>query len=177
MYFRESDDLTVGNNLITNVNKRHSEDFDKMKDKLPLNEYVENDREKIQILDSSILQYQHILETLKKFNTMAIQDDEYNWKNNGCKSDYGKLLLIDQADYGTLHIFFDDRAHENEDCIVDVRDAITKEKIPYENSKNIYIVKVEPHRAILEGDYFIKQIEMAERNRDDEIDRVENGLP
>jgi hypothetical protein len=87
------------------------------------------------------------------------------------------LLLIDQADYGTLHIFFDDRAHEGEDCIVDVRDAVTQEVIPYEKAKNVYVVKVEPHRAILEGDYFIKMIEMVERNRDDEIDRAENGTP
>lgn len=42
---------------------------------------------------------------------------------------------------------------------------------------NKYVVKVEPHRAILEGDYFIKNIEMIERNRDDEIDRIEGGLP
>ena len=41
----------------------------------------------------------------------------------------------------------------------------------------MYVVKVEPHRAILEGDYFIKMIEFVERNRDDEIERVENGMP
>ena len=40
----------------------------------------------------------------------------------------------------------------------------------------MYVVKVEPHRAILEGDYFIKMIEMVERNRDDEIERIENGM-
>jgi len=38
------------------------------------------------------------------------------------------------------------------------------------------VVKVEPHRAILEPDYFIKQIEMAEQNRDEEIERVEAGI-
>jgi len=41
----------------------------------------------------------------------------------------------------------------------------------------LYVVKVEPHRAILEGDYFIKMIEFVERNRDDEIERLENGMP
>lgn len=39
-----------------------------------------------------------------------------------------------------------------------------------------YVIKVEPHRAILEPDYFIKQIELAEQNRDDEIERVEAGI-
>ena len=42
--------------------------------------------------------------------------------------------------------------------------------------KNRYVVKVEPHRAILEPDYFIKMIEMAETCRDDEIDKVELGM-
>ena len=77
-----------------------------------------------------------------------------------------KILLIDQADYGTQHIFFDDNCDENEECIVDVRDVITKEILPYQKFINRYAVKVEPHRAILEPDYFIKMIEMAETSRD-----------
>lgn len=129
------------------------------------------------VLNSPILQYQHLMETLKKHSTMTIQDDEFNWQKNGSKRDNAKLMLIDQADYNTLHIFFDDRADAEDDCIVDVRDAISKKKIPYNKFNNRYVVKVEPHRAILEGDYFIKMIELAERSRDDEIDRVENGLP
>ncbi len=38
------------------------------------------------------------------------------------------------------------------------------------------MVKVETHRAILEPDYFVKQIELAEQQRDLEIEKVENGL-
>ena len=57
----------------------------------------------------------------------------------------------------------------DEDCIVDVRDAITGEIIPYKKAIGRYIVMAEPHRAILETDYFIKQIELAERSRDEEI--------
>ena len=41
---------------------------------------------------------------------------------------------------------------------------------------NLYAVKVEPHRAILEPDYFIKQIEIAEQTRDDEVERTEAGV-
>ena len=37
-------------------------------------------------------------------------------------------------------------------------------------------MKVEPNRAILEPEYFIKQIELAEQNRDEEIERVEAGI-
>jgi len=84
--------------------------------------------------------------------------------------------LIDQADYNTQHIFFDDKANEDEDCIVDVRDVVTKELISYNKFIGKYVVKVEPNRAILEPEYFIKQIELAEQSRDEEIERVEAGL-
>ena len=37
-------------------------------------------------------------------------------------------------------------------------------------------MKVEPHRAILEPDYFIKLIETAVSNRDEDIRKVETGI-
>jgi hypothetical protein len=40
----------------------------------------------------------------------------------------------------------------------------------------MYVVKVQPHKAILEGDYFVKQIEVAEQLRDEEIRRIEAGI-
>jgi hypothetical protein len=40
----------------------------------------------------------------------------------------------------------------------------------------MYVIKVEPHRAILEPDYFIKMIENAEQLREEEIERVEAGI-
>ena len=107
---------------------------------------------------------------------MAIHEDYENWKANDFHCEAAKPLFIDQADYQTHHIFFDDNADEGEDCIVDVRDVITKEIIPYDKFINKYVVKVEPHRAVLEVDYYIKQIEIAEQNRDLEIERVESGL-
>ena len=53
---------------------------------------------------------------------------------------------------------------------------VSKEIISYNKMKNRYVIKAEPHRAILEPDYFIKMIEVAEQNRDDEIEKVELGL-
>ena len=109
---------------------------------------------------------------------MAIQEDYANWKENDCHREVGKLLLIDQADYNTQHIFFDDNAddgNDGEDCIVDVRDVITGEIIPYNKFINRYVVRAEPNRAILEVDYFIKMIEACEQNRDEEVDRIESG--
>jgi hypothetical protein len=55
------------------------------------------------------------------------------------------------------------------DCNVDVRDVISGESIPYHRFINKYVIKVEPHRAVLEPDYFIKLIEFAEQRRDEEV--------
>jgi hypothetical protein len=41
---------------------------------------------------------------------------------------------------------------------------------------NMYVVKVQPHKAITESDYFIKQIEVCEAARDEEIRKVEAGI-
>jgi hypothetical protein len=121
-------------------------------------------------------QYMAIIQTLQKSSSMAISDDYENWKENDFHREVAKPLLIDQADYNTQHIFFDDNADEDEDCIVDVRDVVTSEIVSYKKFLNRYVVKVEPHRAILEVDYFIKMIELAEQSRDDEIERVEGGM-
>ena len=87
---------------------------------------------------------------------MAIQDDYVHWEENDRHNEVSKLLLIDQADYSTQHIFFDDCADADEDCVIDVRDAVTKEILPYKKFIGRYVVQVEPHRACLETDYFIK---------------------
>lgn len=107
---------------------------------------------------------------------MAIQEDYPNWKKNDLKRDYAKLLMIDQADYNTHHIFFDDNADEEDDCIVDVRDVVTSERLAYQKFMDLYVVKVHPHRAILEPEYFIKMIEQVEENRSEEIARMEEGI-
>jgi len=46
--------------------------------------------------------------------------------------------------------------NRDKDCIVDVRDVITKDILSYKKFMGRYVIKVEPHRAILEPDYFIK---------------------
>ena len=64
----------------------------------------------VNIVKDTIDQYVAILETLKKRSSLAIQDDKQAYLRVGRNG--GKLLLIDQADYGTQHIFFDDLAAE-----------------------------------------------------------------
>ena len=41
---------------------------------------------------------------------------------------------------------------------------------------DMYVIKVHPHRAILEPEYFIKKYEDADEQRDLEIQRVEAGI-
>ena len=57
-----------------------------------------------------------------------------------------------------------------------MRDIITGEKIPQSKYMDMYVVKVHPHRAILEPEYFIKKYEDADEKRDIEIQRVESGV-
>ena len=136
---------------------------------------MEDEYEDCDLHQEPIQQYMGILNQLQKNGSMAIQEDYQNWADNDQHREVGKLLLIDQADYNTQHIFFDDNADEDDDCIVDVRDVITGEIVPYNKFMNRYVVRAEPNRAILEVDYFIKMIEACEQNRDEEIDRIEAG--
>ena len=103
--------------------------------------------------------FQTMLETFKKYGSMSMSEDYPAWDAAGRTNSRAKLLLVDQADYNTQHIFFDDNADEGDDCIVDVRDVITGEKVDQGKYMDMYVVKAQPHRAILESDYFIKMIE------------------
>ena len=46
-------------------------------------------------------QFVAIMETLKKRCSMSINDDKTAWVSSGLHKDGGKVLLVDQADYGT----------------------------------------------------------------------------
>ena len=135
-----------------------------------------DDSEETFVIRDHLQQFQSNLETLKKYGTMAVSEDYPSWKASGFSNSRAKLLLVDQADYNTQHIFFDDNADDGDECIVDVRDIITGEKIPQRKYMDMYVIKVHPHKAILEADYFCKKFEDAEEQRDLEIQRVESGI-
>eukprot|EP00347_Sterkiella_histriomuscorum_P008273 403345711 len=170
LYYRDGTEINQSA-LVTGTLKRTNKDDN-------INDFYSGDIEEgsVNVYRDPIDQYVSILETLKKRSTMAIQDDFEQWQKTSFGNTGGKLLLIDQADYGTQHIFFDDNAGEDIDCCIDVRDVINGEFIPYRKFINKYVMKVEPHRAILEPDYFIKLIEQAEQKRDEEIEKIEQGL-
>lgn len=112
-----------------------------------------------------------LLEVLKRNPCMAIQDDYESWSINEKSSDHAKLLLVDQGDYNTHQIFFDDV-----DTAIDVRDAITGKRIPDSEAENKYFFRVHPQKVILDGDYFTNQIKIAEELREKEIEAVEKAL-
>jgi hypothetical protein len=113
---------------------------------------------------------------LSTHQSIAISEDFFAYKEANFDQRLGKLLMVDQADYATQHIFFDDNANEEAKCIVDVRDLISGDPIPYRKFINMYVFKVEPIRAVLEPDYFVKLIEQAVMTRDEEIQREETGI-
>ena len=135
-----------------------------------------DDSEETYLVRDYLQQFQGNLETLKKHGAMAVASDYPSWAASGRSNSRAKLLLIDQSDYNTQHIFFDDNADDGDDCIVDVRDIITGEKIPQSKYMDMYVIKVHPHKAILEPEYFIKKYEDADEKRDLEIQRVESGI-
>ena len=83
-----------------------------------------------------------MIETLKKTPVMCIQDDYEAHSSHDWESSWGKLHLVDQADYNTQHIFFDDCAEPGNKNIIDCRDLVTGK--PIENSENLYYVRVNP---------------------------------
>jgi len=57
-----------------------------------------------------------------------------------------------------------------------VRNVLTGERLSNEHFMDMYVIRVQPHRAISEPDYFIKMIEVCEAKRDEEIRRIEAGV-
>ncbi len=119
--------------------------------------------------------YVNLVDSLQNVCSYAIQDDYAQWTAK--KAEGGKLLLIDEADYDTQHIFFDDGINDSPNSSVDVRDLITGESMSYKRAINKFVVRVESDKALLENDYFVKKIEECERRRSEEIENMEKGLP
>lgn len=59
--------------------------------------------------------------------------------------------------------------YRDQNSCVDVKDVINGSNISYKKYNNKYVVRVEPHRAMMERDYFIKLIEQAEQQRDIDV--------
>lgn len=73
-------------------------------------------------------------------------------------------------------MYFDSKLGLGDDeTRLEVRDIITNKRIPFKWFINIYAAVVEPHRALMESDYFMKLIEMCELTKEEEINARETG--
>lgn len=77
----------------------------------------------------------------------------------------GKLLLLEEKDLDSHHIFFDDNIQKNESYIVDAWDLSSKKRMDFEETKNIYLVRVNLIHAICDRQYFIKKLRHCIENR------------
>lgn len=154
----------------------------KVKEKIDKSKNIEEEYEK-EIDDETVKIEKGGQEAYEKMNillsdrcTLAIRDDFDFYLQNNRKSDAGKLLVIDQAEYNTQHIFFDDKISEDEKCIVDVKDLIEGTSVPIKKSINKYLYKVDIIDVLKDPDYFTKAIELCEKARMEEIEKIEKGL-
>ena len=110
---------------------------------------------------------------------MMIQDDYEPWANHKKNTIYGKPMIVDQTDYETLQIFFDDNINSSEKCIVDCRDLISGKSLPILPSTaapnqpylSRFMVQVDIIAAILKKARFAQNGEVARypglRHRED----------
>ena len=172
MYFRFSRELSDVSLLINTLERHKCENTDQL-----IEHYGSQVEDNIiQLYNESMQEnYAVMMDMLMKHGSMAIQDDFWPYHLNQ-HNDFGKLFVIDQSDFSTQHIFFDDLAVVGEKCNIDVRDLATSEKIPEKKWRNKYVVRANVYDAILEHDYFIKHIEKCEKARDEEILKIQEGI-
>ena len=127
--------------------------------------------------DSIEENYSVLMDILMKHGSLALNDDYQMYFKNNWDPDFGKLLLIDQYDFSVQQIFFDELAVSESVSNIDIRDISTGLKIPERKYKNKYVVRANIYEAIIDPDYFIKMIDVWEQNRDEEIERLQLGIP
>ena len=110
--------------------------------------------------------YLTFMEKISQNSSFCILDDYSYFMNNGKK--HGKLFLIDPYDPDTLQIFFDIELDKYPEKI-DVVDVVTHKKLSKDYYLDKYVVNVEPYKAIVEIDYFLKKIEECIHNRKSEL--------
>mgnify|MGYP005992489089 CR=1 FL=1 len=96
---------------------------------------------------------------------LALRDDYLFWHTHGETAEAGKLLLVDPSDRSVHSVFFDDNVGEDDACIVDVRNAITGEPMPFSETKNTFVVRANVAAAVRDPQYFVKQLQMCAANR------------
>ncbi len=95
----------------------------------------------------------------------ALRDDYPWWARSGFKASAGKPLRVDPSDRSVHAIFFDDNVFEDDARIVDVRDARTGAPMGLKRTRDLYLVRADSYRAVLDRGYFIEALARCEAAR------------
>lgn len=113
-------------------------------------------------IENSIFQMQHrdlFGVDAKRF--FVLRDDYRWWEKNHESDTSGKLLIVqrpangDATDSLTHQAFFDDNIERDRPHIVDVRDLLSFEPIPFSSTRDSIIIRAEPYLAITDENYFV----------------------
>ena len=96
---------------------------------------------------------------------LALRDCWDWWNANGEVGHAGKPLLLNPGDRSTHEIFFDDNVLADRIKIVDARDAATGDVLPFEDVRDVYVVRVDPVQVLLSPTYYLDRIAAAEAKR------------
>lgn len=115
--------------------------------------------------------------------SLLIKDDYPSWNKAGEDATQGKLFFVDDSSTQLTRlsngeelvhsVFFDDNIELAEAHIVDVRNALTGESLPFGLTNGRFIVRANPLDAIMDDNYFIRRLEAAEANFLSWIEEVE----
>ncbi|KAG6617813.1 uncharacterized protein IUM83_09519 [Phytophthora cinnamomi] len=93
--------------------------------------------------------------------TLALRDFYPHWFRNKEDPTAGKLLVLDpdDADEGVHAMFFDDNILSHDAHIVDARLVHNNLALAFEETRELYLMRVEPLDVIQNEDYFIRRFE------------------
>lgn len=104
----------------------------------------------------------------------CVRDDYFYWKGNNYRPETGKPVWLTLDEENVQHIFFDDNIHNDpDDSIVGIRVRQSASdsfgRLPGEATRRlegVFLVKAQPVDAILDPDYFLRNIQRCEENFD-----------
>jgi len=117
-----------------------------------------------------------VIQERARTSTLALRDHYPWWRAQGESDQSGKVLVVGQGptpasptppsppaagSEAWRTVFFDDNVERRRAHIVDVRDQ-NGDPVPFELSRDRYIVKVEPYDAVLDHEYFINLLKKCE---------------
>ena len=107
--------------------------------------------------------YQEIYNHLRKRN-MAIRDDYVHWALHGEKSEYGKVLLMNEEDTNVQQIFFDDCGS----YVVNSRDIQNIDKhLSFEELNGLHVFSANSYAIMIDDNYFIDHVIEAQKRFSD----------